>query len=117
MNISRLQLIGQGEMLPRFYRVAYYDPCRELAVCFPFGIHWIVMFAHWLYEATIIYNPTRLEKYIQEAYRRGKAEQLENDNQILYYHTGHSNAIEKYTRLKKEDESRRGLKKQIEWLK
>jgi len=36
-------------MPPRGYREAYYDYARQESICYPFGIHWLAMFAYWLW--------------------------------------------------------------------
>ena len=44
------KLIPDCEILPKFYRTAYYDVRRMQRICYPFGLHYIVMFLYWLWR-------------------------------------------------------------------
>ena len=51
--------------MTRGYRAVYIDYCRSEIICFPIGIHWIVMAARRMWELTVFYWPSRLEMLIE----------------------------------------------------
>lgn len=44
--------VKYSEHNPKGYRIAWYDACRRERVCYPFGLHWVMRYAHmaWLWS-------------------------------------------------------------------
>jgi len=58
--IERIRL---GEEIPRTHRLAWYDHGRRRAVCFPLGLHWLMIIARRLWLLTYTHSrPDRLER-------------------------------------------------------
>ena len=80
---------SMGERLPRGYRVAWPDWQRNRDVCYPFGLHLILMLGRWLYHAsyyerwdeldTLRVRCVRLAETIEYCCEMHRAIRLEND--------------------------------------
>lgn len=69
MVITGLQL-AQGEMIPRWYGIAYYSPYSDHAICYPIPVNLIV---RWL--RNLLWAMKRgKEDALSEAYRRGRTD-------------------------------------------
>jgi hypothetical protein len=79
MKISRNVYVG--EMLPKFYGIAYLDYQRDYAFAYPVPINLIVRFGRWLWYEIVRYRPMKLDKLLHEAYEKGRSEHAqEKDN-------------------------------------
>lgn len=65
-------LLRQGEIIPKTYRVAYYDFTGDFAICYPAGIHLLVRLARRIWEWSFKYNPSKLEMQMREQYKNGQ---------------------------------------------
>ena len=72
--------ISQGEEIPRGYGIAYRDYVRDIAICYPIIINWIVWIFRELYIRISITPNGILEKQSRAIYKRG----YEAGTQIAY---------------------------------
>ncbi|MFA7677088.1 MAG: hypothetical protein WCY34_02840 [Candidatus Omnitrophota bacterium] len=56
------RMIACGERIPRGYRVAYWDYPRAGVVVYPFGVHYLVMLCHRVWQCSYWYRPSWVEK-------------------------------------------------------
>lgn len=64
--------IYQGDAIPHWYGVAYYDFARDTAVCYPFGVHLLVRWARSVYWWLVWKRPSRVESELMKAYKYGR---------------------------------------------
>lgn len=78
MRITR-EDIADGEIIPRWYAVAYRLDYNGVCVCYPVGIHWVVMAWEWLHWKV----------------SHGKHYTLMRAPMRLAYHAGYKDACER----------------------
>jgi hypothetical protein len=68
--------VRPGEVIPKYYGAAYWDHQRGIGYVYLIPINLIARFFYWLWQETIRFRPTKLDKVIddaiQEAYERGR---------------------------------------------
>ncbi len=75
MKIEARKMIEPGFEVPFFYGVAWHDPQRRAAICYPMPFNWIARFFRWIYYE--IKLPNRLaieiefETMLAERYKKG----------------------------------------------
>jgi len=77
MNGIVWKSVSRAEMLNlelKGYRLAFYDPCRQIGHFFPVGIHWIAKGLHWAWDSSFRWRPARFESLRIQAFEAGKAE-------------------------------------------
>lgn len=62
--------ICAGEMIPRGYRTAWYEPWKRCEVCYPFGIHYLARIIYRIWTWSYLYIPGRFEKEKMEYERK-----------------------------------------------
>jgi hypothetical protein len=75
MMLTRKQ-VQDGEIIPRGYRVAYWDLYARRAYAYPLGIHWVVMAGRRVWQCSFWYRPSWVERL------SGRVESLENELKI-----------------------------------
>jgi len=86
-----------GPTIHPWYRVAYFDPRRQLYVCYPIGLHLVIRFGHRLWEWFLAYRPSTLERLLQETINSAYEDGMKAKRQRL-----------------KDEEDRRGSSKGLE---
>lgn len=76
MKLTRKQLL-YGEMLPRWYRIAYVNSWTGMAYAYPVGVHWVVMFGRRLWMCSYWYRPSWIEQL------QTRVDALQNENRML----------------------------------
>jgi hypothetical protein len=71
--------IADGEMMPRWYALAYHDHYHGVAVCYPVGIHLVMQWWEWLR-----WRVTRAKHY-----------SLMRAPMRLAYHAGYKDAVDR----------------------
>ena len=67
------------DVLPRFYGLGYLDPCRDIAICYPIPINFIVRGYTNAYKyISHAAQPNRFERELAIAHHRGWVEANEN---------------------------------------
>lgn len=62
--------LPMGSVTPPLYGVAWFDPYKRVAICFPIPINWIIAGARNLYWALLI-PPDIKEKTLSNRYNEG----------------------------------------------
>jgi len=64
------KMTKHGEMIPRGYRVVYYDVMRQVAWCYPIGLHYVAILIRRVWIWTYVWpNQDWLEKHDLEIER------------------------------------------------
>ena len=87
------RFVKEGERFPRGYRLAYYDPCCDVAICYPLPFNWIVGWTRQIYYALQKGPRDRLDAAFAK-----KASAMWNSG----YEIGHRNGLEDGYRRRKE---------------
>ncbi len=69
-----IRRVNECERIPSWHRIAYYDVMRRQSVCLPIGLHLIARAIRRIWEWSHAYRPSRLEKMLIEAKRKGQRE-------------------------------------------
>jgi hypothetical protein len=91
MRITR-RALADGEVMPRWYAVAYRDDYREVFWCYPVGIHLVVQLWEWLcWKTARAKHYTLMRRPIRTAYHAGYERACreideERIREILYGH-------------------------------
>lgn len=67
-RLITFKAIHRGEMIPRFYGVAYHDYPRRVAICYPIPLNWLIRWGRDLYF--FLSNAAR-DDQISQAYKAG----------------------------------------------
>ena len=78
------KIVDYRRMIPNWYRVAYHLPAELAAVCYPWGIHWIVRLHRRIWERSMRYKKSEYENMIRDvrlkAYKEGFKEAYDEIN-------------------------------------
>ena len=66
------QKVNPGEVLPRFYGVAYWEYHRAYLIAYPVPINLIVRFGRWLWHELVRHRPTKFDELLKSAYQAGR---------------------------------------------
>jgi len=66
-----LRTVKPLEKYPTGMRVCWFNVVRDEAVCTYLGLHLLFRWPHRLWEWSILYRPSRLEKALMDAYNAG----------------------------------------------
>ncbi len=69
--------IPDFESIPQWYGVAYYDHLMRWSICYPFGVHLLVRWAHSLYWWLVWKRPQAWECELLEAANKARKQASE----------------------------------------
>lgn len=65
------KIVNQGEVIPKFYGIAYIDYMRDYAIAYPVPLNLFICFSRWLWHELTRLRKSKLDEMLTNAHRRG----------------------------------------------
>lgn len=66
------KIVQEGEIIPKFYGMAYWDYMRRIGICYPLGINWIVWLCREIYFRVMVVPLGKQGEMYRQGFKDGE---------------------------------------------